>query len=323
MRYGYGHGGQVEPKPFAFVDIKGTPERREYVPHDKYRDFTGKLELTIEVISDYLFVGSGNYDFRERDKLVYYSFFRTNGGIAIPGTSIKGAVRSVAEAISNSCVSQLAGRKRTGKNRYKQDERLPPYIDKKHSHKPCDDINNLCPVCRLFGTTGYGGRVSFLDASLAAKPDIEIIKIGELFGPTNVTPERNAPPKRKFYQNKKFNPVKPESNYRFVEAVRKGSKFLTTVGFQNVTEAELSLLLHAMGIGQAYRIKIGGAKPRCFGTVSFIAGNFKGLSADLLSFEEKSVSEVMMNEDLIKTELLEQFIKEISKEEEFCPKEMY
>jgi len=306
MRY-----GSAEPKPFAFVDIKGAPKREDYVPHDTYSGLTGKLELTIEVISDYLFVGSGNYDFRERDKLVYYSFFRTNGNITIPGTSIKGAVRSVAEAISNSCVSQRKkgrGEEKCASSHFECE------------FKPEKEKKELCPACSLFGTTGYGGRVSFSDASTFSKIEPEVVKISELWGP------RINKGRRKFYQNKRFNPVgnlKPERNYRLVEAIKKASKFCTTLGFQNVSEAELSLLLHAMGIEQQYRIKIGGAKPRCFGTVRFTAGEFKVLSVDLLSFEKKPISEVMMNNDLIETEHLEQFKKEISKEEELCPKEMY
>lgn len=295
--------GQIEPKPFAFIDIKGEPERKNYVSHDVFKALTGKLELTIEVISDFLFIGSGSYDFREKDKLVYYSFFKTNQNITIPGTSIKGAVRSVAEAISNSCV------KIKGKS-------------EKLALTSCElepENGKLCPACNLFGTTGYGGRVCFLDANLL-KIETEIVKIGELWGP------RVNKSKRKFYQNKKFNPVgnlKPEKNYRFVEAVKKASKFNTTLRFQNVTEGELSLILYAMGINQDYMIKIGGAKPRCFGTVKFTSGKFQVLSDDLISLDEKSIAEIMKKDDLIKKDLFNQLKKEISKQNELCPKGMY
>lgn len=299
MRY----TGQAEPKPFAFVDIKGEPTRKNYVSHETFKNLTGKLELSFEVISDFLFVGSGNYDFREKDKLVYYSFFRTNQNITIPGTSIKGAVRSVAEAISNSCVI-LKGSK----------ENL--------AFNPCKfelENSKLCPACNLFGITGYGGRVCFLDAN-PLKIETDVVKIGELWGP------RINKRKRKFYQNKKFNPVgnlKPEKNYRFVEAAKKGSKFNTTLRFQNVTEGELSLILYAMGINQDYMIKLGGAKPRCFGTVRFTSSKFQVLGDDLVSFDEKSITEIMKKDDLIEKDLLNQFKKEISKENELCPKGMY
>ncbi|VVB88738.1 RAMP superfamily protein [uncultured archaeon] len=297
--------GQAEPKPFAFIDIKGEPKRKSYVSHDAFKNLTGKLELTIEVISEFLFVGSGNYHFREKDKLVYYSFFKTNQNITIPGTSIKGAVRGVAEAISNSCVILKGNTEKLVLNQCKFE------LEK--------DYFQLCPVCNLFGITGYGGRVCFLDAN-PLKIETDIVKISELWGP------RVNKSKRKFYQNKKFNPVgnlKPEKNYRFVEAVKKGSKFNTTLRFENVTEGELSLILYAMGVNQDYMIKIGGAKPRCFGTVRFISGKFQVLSDDLVSFDEKPITEIMKKDELIEKDLLSLFKKEISKQDELCPKGMY
>ncbi|MCG2826306.1 MAG: RAMP superfamily CRISPR-associated protein [Thermoplasmatales archaeon] len=263
------------------------------------------MELTIEVASDFLFVGSGNYDLRDMDKLVYYSFFRTNQNITIPGTSIKGAVRSVAEAISNSCVIVKGNQEKLGINPCKFD------LEKGKIQ--------LCPACRIFGITDYSGRVCISDA-VPLKIETEIIKIGELWGP------RINRKKRKFYQNKLFNPVgnlRPEKNHRFVEAVRKGSRFSTSLRYQNLTEGELSLILYAMGVNQDYMIKIGGAKPRCLGTVRFIAGKLLVLSEDLLSFTEKSIAEIIRNSELIEPELLTQFKNEISKEKEYCPKGMY
>jgi len=310
------YGRTSEPKPFAYVDIPGEgPEKGEYIAHDKFygeKHLTGKLELELEVISDYLFVGSGNYDLREKDKLVYYSFFRTNGDLVIPGTSIKGAVRSVLEAISNSCVSQT----RRGEGHFV-------------THKRCEfglEKTNLCPACKLFGTTGYAGRASFFDAH-PEKSDIEIVKIHELF------PPRINEGKRKFYQNKKFNPVRnkrQEKNYRFVEAVKKGSKFKSALSFQNIEKRELALLLYAMGIGQDYMIKIGGAKPRCFGTVRFIPTAIKLWADPLARVEEKSdrelgdfISDVLGHRDLIIDDLLRQFREGISKPSETCPMGVY
>ena len=315
------YGRTSEPKPFAYVDIPGEgPEKGEYIAHDKFyggKLLTGKLELELEVISDYLFVGSGNYDLREKDKLVYYSFFRTNGDIVIPGTSIKGAVRSVLEAISNSCVSQ----------RGRREEHFA-------THKRCEfelekGKTNLCPACKLFGTTGYAGRASFFDAhpEHPEKSDIEIVKIHELF------PPRINKGKRKFYQNKKFNPVRnqrQERNYRFVEAVKKGSTFKSALSFQNIEKKELALLLYAMGIGQDYMIKIGGAKPRCFGTVRFIPTAIKLWADPLARVEEKSgkelgdfITDVLGHRDLIVDDLLRQFRDGISKPNETCPMGVY
>jgi CRISPR/Cas system CSM-associated protein Csm3 (group 7 of RAMP superfamily) len=314
MRY---RGRQpLEPNPFAYVNIHSGIEKSEYLAQDRFFEgkFTGKLEIELRVSSEYLFVGSGNYNLREKDKLVYYSFFRTNGKIVIPGTSTKGAVRSVLEAISNSCVSQ-AGRRENYTHTHKKCE-----------FKPEKEKVALCRACKLFGTTGYAGRANFSDA-LPERIDIEIEKIHELF------PPKKNKGKRKFYQNKKFNPVgnrRPEKNYRFVEAVKKESIFQTYLSFQNLTKEELALLFYAMGIDQDYRIKVGGAKPRCFGTVRFIPINLKLWTDPLEKAKEQSgeglkifTSEVLACDNLVVPELLNQFREEISKPDELCPKGAY
>jgi hypothetical protein len=58
--------------------------------------------------------------------------------------------------------------------------------------------------------------------------------------------------------------------------VRKETKFQGTLIFENLSEAELGLLFHALGwavegerVIIAFAPKVGGAKPRCFGSVQF------------------------------------------------------
>lgn len=299
-----------EPKPFFHINLSEKIDRTPFVPLEKIEGLTGRLDLQIQVVSDYLFVGSGGYDFRESDKLVYYTFFKCDNKIVIPGTSIKGAVRSVAEGISNSCLSQ-----------WKKGERFS------RSHEKCKLNTNLCPSCKIFGTTGYSGRVSFSDTQ-SLKTDFEIVKIGELFPPVVYQQ------KRKYYQNKKFNPIgdlKPEKNYRFVEAIKKDSIFATTLNFQNLSEAELSLVLHSMGINQDFMIKIGGAKPRCFGTVKFQPKEIKLINRDLVltpekMFESKDVTwvrEIMKNQSLINIPLFNKFKEEMKTKPEKCPRMSY
>lgn len=308
-----------EPKPFFFIDLKERPIKDDFIRHDKFikEKLTGQLKLRLEVISEYLFIGSGSYNFIQNPQLVYYSFFRSNGKIIIPGSSIKGAVRSVAEAISNSCLSVI-------KKDKKNPERYPlTHQSCKFNLKTKDKnkrITKLCPVCRLFGTTDYGGRINFSDAKIleTEKEMKEIVKIGDLF------PPRNNEKKRKFYKNKKFYPLKnqmPERNYRFVEAVKKGAKFETILTFQNITESELSLLLHATGIKQNFKIKIGGAKPRCFGMVEFIPFEFKILNDDLISFKNGSIESILQNKELIKQ--LKKLEEYFSEKEIKCPKGNY
>jgi hypothetical protein len=85
-----------------------------------------------------------------------------------------------------------------------------------------------------------------------------------------------------------------------------------------------------MGVGQDYMIKVGGAKPRCFGTVRFIPINLKLWTDPLEKAEEQSgdglrnfISDVLACDNLVVPELLNQFRDKISKPDELCPKGAY
>ncbi|RLG42853.1 MAG: hypothetical protein DRO01_00700 [Thermoproteota archaeon] len=255
----------VEPKPFFWIPLQGTPERKVPVFHEAFRGWTGWLVLDIEVYSDYLYVGSGQIGLvhingREQAR---YTFTRRDGKLVIPATSIKGAVRSVFEAITNSCVSQRHRRER------------PPST----THMACglvrkgkEDRAQLCPACRVFGTTGYRGRVHFTDGEPVDSVRTTTIKISDLWPPRHFQG-------RKFYETKKYQPqdLEPARNTRFIEVVPKGSKFRATLHFENLNEGELGALLRALGVVPkekdpdevrlAFPIKLGGAKPRCLGSV--------------------------------------------------------
>ena len=256
----------AEPKPFVLVDIpQEPPDRRSVATHERFRGLTGRLELSFTVESEYLFVGSGTYEFDpnhgNRRPDVRYTFYRRNDQLCVPGTSLKGAIRATVEAISNSCVLQRHRRENV----------------RSSQHQPCrfrDEKSPLCPACRLFGATGYRGRVHFTDFLPQGEVQPTVVKIGELW-----EPKRHDPSRRRFYASKTFQPVgnpAPQQGFRFVEAVRRKAKFRGALLFENVSEAELGLLLHALGwelvkesVQIAFSPKLGGAKPRCFGSVEF------------------------------------------------------
>ena len=262
---------QTEPKPFALVKIPSEePQRREATTHERFQGFTGRLELVFTVESEYLFVGSGNYEFdpnaRGNRPDVWHTFNRRNGRICIPGTSIKGAIRSIVEAISNSCVSLSRG----------HEVRLTQ-LDKSHRER-CNSLETACPACRLFGFTGLRGRIGFEDTFPIEQVNLQIVKIPELWHhkPRKI---RRLDKARRFYESKRFEAPadrKPEQGYWFVEAIPKGVQFRSTLHFENLSQAELGLIFHALGwqTGQegfdhAFTPKLGGAKPRCFGAVRF------------------------------------------------------
>jgi CRISPR/Cas system CSM-associated protein Csm3 (group 7 of RAMP superfamily) len=324
----------AEPKPFMLIEIPSrAPERKPATTHEKFTELTGRLELTFTVVSEYLFVGSGAYGFdpnaRGDRPDVWYTFYRRNGQICVPGTSIKGAIRAIVEAISNSCVSQI---------------RRPREQVRSNAHQLCrfkDENSPLCPACRLFGTTGYRGRVHFSDFLPNGEVRNEIVKIGELW-----EPRRYDPTKRRFYERKSFQPVRdsrPQSGFRFVEAVRKETKFQGILMFENLSEAELGLLFHALGwaveggrVIIAFAPKIGGAKPRCFGSVQFNpvrlrlwGGNWGGLltpqiaaGREVLPFLSRCLQECRGSR-LLRSESWEALKHGFQPQSEPCPREVY
>ncbi len=256
-------GPVVEPKPYFSIGLRDQPSRSSLAPHDRFSGWTGRLDLEIRVVSAYLHVSSGVIKVDAADR-AYAAFVRRDGELVIPGSSIKGAIRSIVEAISNSCV------------------RLVARGEHPSSHQACVPVSPgqeqkaaLCPACALFGATGYRGRVHFADACPVSQVSTSIVKIAELWEPRRAGG-------RKFYHVKQFRPLndRPELNHRFVEAVPRGAHFTTVLTFENTTAAEMGLLIRALGIERdlqrpgngtfIFTPKLGGGKPRCLGAVRFV-----------------------------------------------------
>jgi len=320
---------QAEPKPFFWIPLKGRPQKIAPRGHERFQGLSGWMELEIEVVSDYLYVGSGQLELRsvQGREQVYYAFARQNEALIIPGTSLKGAIRGVVEALSNSCVRIKA-----------RNERVPS-----RAHEGCEykkgEQETLCPACRLFGTTGYRGRVHFADATPIEEVRPEIIKIADLWPPHQIQG-------RKFYQTKAFQKLdlKPAKNHRFLEAVPKGARFQTILFFENLLEEELGLLVRALGLDLhpedpqrvvfAFPVKMGGAKPRCLGGVRFIPRRIRLLEGgpDLFSSlliggssdEVKPLlARFLAREELLDQEAWKRFRQEARSKNEPCPREVY
>jgi CRISPR/Cas system CSM-associated protein Csm3 (group 7 of RAMP superfamily) len=313
-------------KPFFTIPLKGSPQRGKPSAHDHFEAWSGRLEVEVEVVSEYLYVGSGLIELDEQER-AYYVFARRNGQLVIPATSIKGAIRSIVEAISNSCVSQF-GRKENVRS-------------KSHQSRECKTPDQFCPACRLFGITGYRGRIHFADATLINEVESKIVKIADLW-PPHIAKER------KFYQAKTFQSKanqKPEKNHRFLEAVSKGTRLKTTLFFENVSSAEVGLVVRAMGlmpslkqdnkVVRAFPVKLGGAKPRCLGATYFhpkhifvlptsAPGLFQALSTGGQRQETTPrLLEWLADETLLDTIAWERFKKEAKLQPESCPEGMY
>lgn len=335
-----------EPKPFFWISPKEEP-RRDFPPgHDRFTGDSGRLDLRLQVVSDYLYVGGGQFELKTIGgrQQAYYAFARRDGQLVIPGSSLKGAVRSVLEAISPSCVKVVARDIREGNQIIKPDERR--LFDAQglfRQWRSCDKPNQLCPACRLFGAVRYAGRIHFSEGVLEEQIETTVLRIGDLWPPRKVSQDVL---RRKFFTSGGMRHTEPEQprNYRFIEAVPKDSRFTVSLYFENVRPAEMGLVLRSMGLDlgaggrvvQAFPIKVGGAKPRCLGAVRFevvalwLVRNGPGLlaalaggggTADLVETLREWLS--APTEGLLDRQAWEQFRHNAAQQDAWCPKELY
>ncbi len=251
------------PKPYAMVSFPQKPiVPKKPAGHDKYlpQHCHGTLFLKLTVRTP-LHVSTGvvatGEDVNKRGiPLIKTMETKDTQQLIIPGSSLKGVVRSVYEAITNSTLGVVGREKgRIPKDRF-----------------PCSDNTKLCPASRVFGAMNWQGLISFNDAKCEKKQ----FTVG--FMPSLYAPEtkRTAYYKNKYVAGRKF-------YYNFSRAVDRGQNrgipvqqagteyiFTTKIQYKNLTEAELGTLLVILGQDKnnALALKIGGGKPIGMGTIT-------------------------------------------------------
>lgn len=248
--------GSQEEKPYGFVPLPDRVKREKPAGHDAFKRalLSGFVTGDIVALSP-VHVASGNIELTRNDRIpLVKAHFRTGGKIAIPGSSLKGVVRSVAEAISFSCVRVQSRAAR---------DKMPRGFE---SCEARDERSELCPACRMFGAMSYQGQVRFSDALLMVG-DCGATLSPSLFAPRTFSRaycDRKGQVKgRKFYFH-----GEPATGNVPLEACNIGSRFGLRIDFMNLTEAELGLLFTALGqANPQFMLKLGGAKPACRGSV--------------------------------------------------------
>jgi CRISPR/Cas system CSM-associated protein Csm3 (group 7 of RAMP superfamily) len=254
------------PKPYKFVPLpQRRPQLQAPAGHHRYGAelLSGRLDAVI-IARTPVHVASGLLETSsDRTYPLVKAHFRSQGRPVIPGTSLKGCIRSIVEAISPSAVHVTHMR------------------DLSRDYQPMRNVERLDVTQRLFGAQGYQGAVSFSDAVLAAGETV-IQPSVQLFRPrpksVSTYSDGNRPKGRKFYRH-----GKPAEGNLPLEACPVDSRFALRMHFSNLSTAELGLLLAALGLGEP-RLwpKLGGAKPACLGTIE--------ISAATLSIDETAAS---------------------------------
>ncbi len=262
--------------PYDFV-LLPPPARRESVRdrgHDQFTGLSGRLTCQITA-KTHIFVPAYRSESSARGRLhEQLRFCRDKGNHHfIPGTSIKGVLRSVAEAVSGSCFiyDNLSYERNT--TRYN----LPS------GYNHCTDVHHLCPACRIFGFLNrrevFSGLVAISDANAIEEMfQTDTFTLAVLSTPKPhhrafyaTTPTGREIRGRKFYYHHPPGAVKTrlakDGQNKTVEAARPGASFTFEIEYTNLTESELALLLYAVALEPKMRHKLGMGKPVGLGSV--------------------------------------------------------
>ena len=197
---------------------------------------SGRLRVTITVKTP-LHFGAGQLGYDEKASLFVNRLNRENDRIALPGSSFKGMLRSVYEAVSESC--------------------MPTERDLR-----CSYVNALCPACAMFGFLGYKGKLRF--SSFPAEGATENLTLPQLYShPPHVN-------QRRFYRHSTaYRQITDRAKGELYECLSPGAVLRGSITYQGLTEDQLGGLLFALGLGWGGPVyhKLGYAKPAYLGSV--------------------------------------------------------
>lgn len=178
--------------PYNFVPLEGKCVRD---PIDNYTEgknlLTGYIDCTLTALTPIIIPNTSNNKalHRENEKVGnsynFYSYYNLEGGgesaqrkrePVLPGSEIRGTVRSVFEAAFNGCLSSVKQerklyRRLNGKKVVYRTS-IGDLLQANGGYQPCDDRQGVCPACALFGMVGnssLASRVRFTDASVTQR----------------------------------------------------------------------------------------------------------------------------------------------------------
>ena len=192
------------PKPYDFVSFpQERPNLQRPFGHHKYDQnrLHGTIYLTLKVQTS-LHISTGavvlGSDIGSKISLFKTMIQGVDAKLSIQGSSLKGCIRSVYEAITNSTLGAVT-------SKYK--EKISP------ERLPCRNKEKLCPASRVFGALNYQGLLDFNDANC------ERIGFSTGFMPSLYAPRPNCD---LYYQRGKL--AGRKFYYNMSKAIEKGQK---------------------------------------------------------------------------------------------------
>ncbi|MBE9067530.1 CRISPR-associated protein [Leptolyngbya cf. ectocarpi LEGE 11479] len=249
-------------KPYELVPFpRQRPALKKPVGHHRYIDdgYHGTLHLTLKVKTA-LHVSTGitamGSDVGSRVPLIKTMTRSQDKQLIIQGSSLKGCVRAIYEAITNSTLAVVSGRYR---------QKMP------RDRLPCRKKDSLCPASQVFGALDWQGLVHFTDATCASTKTVTGF-MPSLYRPRpderGAYFNRNEAAGRKFYYHAT---AAVDGGNRGTPVQQAGTEysFKTDLQFLNLSKAQLGALLIALGQDTKHpmALKLGGGKPVGMGTI--------------------------------------------------------
>jgi CRISPR/Cas system CSM-associated protein Csm3 (group 7 of RAMP superfamily) len=221
--------------PYRWVSVREEPvERGTPSYHHQFYGLCGRIECELEALTP-LFIGNGRGQFVTSKR---------DGRQVIPGTSLKGAIRSLAELVGNAAVPSPS-------------HQSDPNHDARHASSGDGTSWQLDVAARTFGYLAgkhsFTGHIRFSDAQLAeGQPVPKPLKQYQVVVGQPKPDHRAFYPdkaRRKFYHHHPGATSLRETSMTQsakVQPVPPGTRFQFRVDFGNLADEELALLLYCL-----------------------------------------------------------------------------
>ncbi|MFH1114070.1 MAG: RAMP superfamily CRISPR-associated protein [Pseudomonadota bacterium] len=267
--------GETYWNPYRLIPARETVERSAPVTDERFCGHTGMMECTLENLTP-LFIGA------QALGSVHPPMVRENRYRVIPGSSLKGMLRSLTEIVGGGCfVVKDPG------------SPVPNHMN------ACNKVDRLCISCRMFGAMERGagarvhkGKVSVGDAVVQEeRPRLKSFQVllanngvrHEPFYRSPHTGRRDGNSRKLYFHQPKhtesIRPVAENLRHRApdVSAVMPGHHFDFNVQFTSLTDQELSLLLYVLHLEENVSVTVGPEKLSLKGPMRHKIGNAKPL----------------------------------------------
>jgi len=278
----------MNPYDFVPIDTQHPPERRRPVWHNALAPdnthpsklYSGYLYLYIKAETP-IFIRHADSSMQNPDRPGKH-IYNKDGDYIIPGSSIKGILRTVVETLCRGCLTVI-----------NRDSPVPG------GFAPCDNNTSLCISCRLFGMMQrqkqaevFLGKVNIGDAiAFDHDPDYHNpLYTAVLDAPKPrhrafyLDEQSRFIAGRKFYfhnekllTEKRLIPIPNRDTYRnqYIQPLAVGTDFSSRIDFTNLEADEFAALLFAMQLQEDMRHKIGYGKPIGLGSVQLNVTNLQ------------------------------------------------